>query len=209
MMTTNELQLVEAVLADTDEIAPARPFGYDYVVAANGLFIRAEDKYMLALVPVAMAICPGLQPVEPYARLKVERISSQWLASIYNSARRAMPAEAMYQFVRDPAARNSHGGWACVRPQQKADPLSVNFLDVCTTTVDLHSHNSMGAFFSGTDNADEQGFRFYCVIGRIDTLQPEIAVRAGVYGHHWPVPALTIFDGLGPFCEKDHADEQD
>lgn len=74
-------------------------------------------------------------------------------------------------------------------------------MDAGRTVVDLHSHNSMPAFFSGTDNADEQGFRLYCVIGRIDTDAPEIACRAGVYGHHWPVPALAIFEGVGSFVD--------
>ena len=62
--------------------------------------------------------------------------------------------------------------------------------------MDVHSHCTMGAFFSGEDTRDEQGFRLYGVVGRIFT-QVEFALRVGVYGDFWRVPAGMIFaDGL-------------
>ena len=52
------------------------------------------------------------------------------------------------------------------------------------------------------DDADEQDLRFYAVIGSLGDGQPSLCVRVGVYGHHWNVPANTVFDGLGPFRDE-------
>ncbi|MCC6192084.1 MAG: Mov34/MPN/PAD-1 family protein [Anaerolineales bacterium] len=202
MMAPDDFELASCVLATGPELPPIRGF-VQYVVGAGGLYVRAADGRIEALVPVAPSLRPlsGLAMVEPYARLAVPRVPQAWLDSILASARKAMPSEAMYQLVADPLARNSYGGWACARPAQLASPGAVTFLDLAGASVDLHSHNSMPAFFSATDDADEQGLRFYVVIGRLDTRQPQIAARVGVYGHTMPVRATAIFDGLGCFVD--------
>ena len=61
-----------------------------------------------------------------------------------------------------------------------------------------HDHTQTRAFFSGTDDRDEQGFRIYGVVGRLDTLRPELSLRVGVYGHHAPVRWSQVFDGPSP-----------
>lgn len=196
------MNLVGSILALDPTLPPVADM-CEYVVGAGGLYIRAEDSKMAAMVPVALSAKPltGLVMVEPFAHLRVPRVPVAWLWSICKSAQAAMPAEAMYQLVHDDAARNSHGGWACARPKQSAGGAHVTFLDFAEASVDLHSHNSMAAFFSGQDDADETGLRFYCVIGKLNSYRPQIAARVGVYGHTMRVPALTIFDGLGPFTE--------
>lgn len=211
------MNFVGAILALDSSLPPVVDM-CEYVVAAEGLYIRAEDGKISALVPVTLCAKPltGLAIVEPFARLLVPLVPQDWLDAIHKSAKKAMPAEAMYQLVHDDAARNSRGGWAAHRPRQVSNPVSVTFADVSAASVDLHSHNSMRAFFSGQDDADEQGLRFYCVIGRLDSEQPEIAARVGVYGHTMRVPSTTIFEALGPFtdtfghcrvcgCTEDHA----
>jgi hypothetical protein len=50
------------------------------------------------------------------------------------------------------------------------------------------------------DNRDEQGARFYAVIGRIYS-RPEIRLRLGVYGDFVDLPAAALFEGLGPFTD--------
>ena len=64
--------------------------------------------------------------------------------------------------------------------------------------AEFHSHGSARAFFSATDDRDEQGFRIYGVVGRLDTLRPELRLRVGVYGHFAPVEWPQVFDGPDP-----------
>jgi hypothetical protein len=53
----------------------------------------------------------------------------------------------------------------------------------------------MGAYFSRTDDADEQGLGLYAVVGRLDTDRPEVVLRAGCYGHFLPLPWEAVFEG--------------
>ena len=64
--------------------------------------------------------------------------------------------------------------------------------------AEFHSHGSLPAFFSATDDRDEQGFRIYGVTGRLDTVEPELSLRVGVYGHFAPLEWSRVFDGPDP-----------
>jgi hypothetical protein len=72
-------------------------------------------------------------------------------------------------------------------PVDRNDPLGIKAL------IDLHSHALMEPFFSRTDNKDEQGFRIFAVIGRVNE-KPLILVRVGVYGNYWNIPAEMVFE---------------
>lgn len=48
--------------------------------------------------------------------------------------------------------------------------------------VSCHSHNSMGSFFSGTDDADEKGDMCYMVMGNLHKPNPTFRIRASVAG---------------------------
>ena len=76
---------------------------------------------------------------------------------------------------------------ASVFPMDKADPLGTKAL------IDLHSHAQLDPFFSRTDNKDEQGFRIFAVVGRMNA-KPQILVRVGVYGNYWNIPADMVFE---------------
>jgi PRTRC genetic system protein A len=197
------MKISESILAEDLPLPKIGNVMYQYVVAANGLFIRAEDSRLEALVKVATARLTGLADLVQGANLKVDRVPGVWLRSVLASARKRMPNEAMYQFWWDGTSHNAvTRTWRCTMPAQISSPTALQFDDLGQTVIDLHSHNSMPAFFSSTDDADEQGLRFYAVIGRIDTDQPEIRCRVGVYGHFLDVPADMIFDDLGPFVDR-------
>ncbi len=202
------MDIVKAILASA-EMPPITALGYEYVVAGNGLFVRAENDRLEACVPVAPATLHGLPGVEPFARLKVERVPCPLLWHLYSLACWAAPSEAMFQLVYDPdhldpvpAGALRLTPWRIFAPDQVAGPASVLYEEQGRADIDLHSHGMAGAFFSRTDDGDEQGLRFYAVIGNLGADRPTLRVRAGVYGHHWPVPASTVFDGLGPFTDE-------
>jgi PRTRC genetic system protein A len=191
------LAIVGAVLADQAPLPSITAFGYEYVVAANGLFIRADDSRLEACIPIVLADLHGLEPVTPFARLKLPYIPAAFLWAVLKSARAALPSEETYQFHWDEAG----GRWRCRKPGQVASAFAVEYTDDGAAVVDLHSHNTMPAFYSDTDDGDEQGLRFYLVVGEIDTSKPKIKARVGVYGHFMVVPATVVFDGLGPFVD--------
>jgi hypothetical protein len=75
-------------------------------------------------------------------------------------------------------------------PEQKVSGATVVYnLDMSkfpssryVQVVSCHSHNSMGAFFSSVDDADEQADMLYMVLGRLDSLTPEYSIRANLKG---------------------------
>jgi len=60
--------------------------------------------------------------------------------------------------------------------------------------LEIHSHNVMRAFFSETDDMDEQRYGLYAVVGRCDREQIEIIMRAKANDSQVAVPIKTVFD---------------
>lgn len=60
--------------------------------------------------------------------------------------------------------------------------------------LDIHSHNTMHDFFSGTDNNDDVYCGLFCVIGDLDKEEPSIELRAGANGMFSNIPLSDIFE---------------
>ena len=178
---------------------------YQYVLAGNGVFVRAETRFFMALLPVTVCTVRGLPPLCPQFQLLVPRTPARLLDVVLADARLARRPdnglnEVLYQF-------HHHGCTVQVKkPAQHTTPTSVAtnvttaVADAATIICDLHSHGTMRAFFSQTDNADEQGARLYAVIGRLDSA-PEMRLRLGLYGYWLPLPLTAVFTNNGPFMD--------
>jgi PRTRC genetic system protein A len=192
-------------------LPPATP-GITWIWAANGIFKRGVSPDLDALVQIrAWEACdapPGLASLLSYARWTAwpRRLPSLLLTPLLDNARRAgggnglilRPIEKHYAFVwRDATVK-------VVAPPQQGTAGRVAYAAAQgVTLLDLHSHHGMGAFFSATDDQDDLGLSVSAVIGHIFT-RPELLVRINVYGHRQQLPALAIFDALGPFNAKDY-----
>ncbi len=183
----------------TEPLPPNDTLAYQYILAGNGLFVRAETRFFRVILPVGPAVVRGLPLLAAQFQLRVPRLTARLLETILADARRARRPdgslnEVLYQF-------HHHGQTVQVtKPPQRATGVSVLAAGDNAPTVfcDLHSHGAMAAFFSAADNADEQGARLYAVIGKVDTT-PEIRLRVGVYGYWQPLPVTAVFAGRGPY----------
>lgn len=63
--------------------------------------------------------------------------------------------------------------------------------------ADIHSHNSMAAKFSLTDDRDEKATRLYIVLGRLDRFFPEISVRMSCGGVFRSLEPATVLESVG------------
>lgn len=175
---------------------------YAYLLAQNGLFKLVDTPHFYASLRLSPARVAGLRSwPEQGVLLRVPKIPAWWLDKALAHARRAWrsgmltgPIEQMYHF------HWINGEWRVSVPNQDASAGRVSYQggSEASIVLDLHSHHEMPAFFSGTDNRDEQGIRFYAVIGRIYT-RPEIRLRLGVCGDFFNFPAAGLFEGLGEF----------
>ena len=191
--------LVTYYIHKRDPLPANDALAYQYVLAGNGVFVRAETRFFTALLPVTACTVRGLPPLRPQFQLLVPRIPARLLDAVLADAQCARRPdnglnEVLYQF-------HHHGRAVQVKkPAQQTTPTSVTtaVADAATIICDLHSHGNMRAFFSQTDNADEQGARLYAVIGKLDS-EPEMRLRVGVYGYWLALPLTAVFTNNGPF----------
>lgn len=179
---------------------------YAYLLAQNGVYKLVDTPHFYASLRIAPARVAGLcRWPEEGVLLRVPKIPAGWLRAVLVHARAAgrgamipTPIEQMYHFhfFGQPGGEWAMPGeWRVSVPTQTASAGRVSYWGGSESTVvlDLHSHHEMGAFFSETDNRDEQGCRLYAVIGRIYS-RPEIRVRLGVYGDFVELPAAAVFE---------------
>ena len=62
--------------------------------------------------------------------------------------------------------------------------------------ADIHSHNTMSAKFSSTDNEDEKATRLYIVIGKLDRYFPEISIRISNGGKFHEIHPSDVLEGV-------------
>ena len=156
---------------------------YEYLFAANGVFIRANHPNLEVLIPVIVyeQHIRGLAAVTPYVKLVPGKISVDILLKMLQASRDASSNEILFHL-------NYNNQWQLETPLQTQTPSSCKPLNddrnstFANALIDTHSHASMPAFFSPTDDEDETGFRMYTVLGRVNTDTPEICTRVGLTG---------------------------
>lgn len=63
--------------------------------------------------------------------------------------------------------------------------------------ADIHSHNSMDAYFSSTDDWDEKGTGLYLVVGHLEKFLPDIEARISCGGSFVSIDPAIVIEGLG------------
>ena len=173
-------------------LSGAHGVGYDYVFGSGGVYVQSESVHLTARVLVAPGRVRGLAPVSEKVRLTHGPIPAH-LFELGLRWFQAVPYTERYFAVRwDGIA------YRLVVPPQAGTGASLTYQPPAGVIAEFHSHGSHRAFFSATDDRDEQGFRVYGVVGRLDTPRPELSLRIGVYGHFAPVEWPQVFDGPPP-----------
>ena len=106
------------------------------------------------------------------------------------------------------AVRWDGRAYKLVAPPQAGTATSLAYVPPTGVVAEFHSHGRSRAFFSETDDRDEQGFRIYGVVGRLHHPRPELNLRVGIYGHFSPMEWPQVFDGPHPGV-RPVADEPD
>ncbi|HEX2909886.1 MAG TPA: Mov34/MPN/PAD-1 family protein [Chloroflexia bacterium] len=174
---------------------------YEYWLAGNGLYLRAKRIGMEVLMPLAQYQVRGLPDLDPYLRMDYPPVPQELTLQMIELSRKArdaqnLPLEKLFHFSYSDAASS----WQLEIPAQIQTNSSVKPVQSGTGSsyeraiLEIHSHHTMRAFFSMTDNRDEaRSFRLFGVIGRIFE-QGEIRLRVGVFGHFWEVAASTVLE---------------
>ena len=166
--------------------------GFDYVFGASGVYVQSQSAHLTARIAVARCEVRGLAPVAE----KVELARGLISARLFEVGMRwLMDDPSTERFF---AVRWDGRSYRLVVPEQEGTATSLEYTPPADVVAEFHSHGRSRAFFSKTDDGDEQGFRVYGVVGRVHTDRPELSLRVGIYGHFAPVEWRDVFDGPVP-----------
>ena len=166
--------------------------GYDYVLGSGGLYVQSESAHLTARVLIAPAWVRGLASVSEKLELAHGLIPAHVFELGLGWMLGAPGTERFFAVAWEGDA------YRLVVPPQEGTASSLTYEPPAGMVAEFHSHGKHSAFFSATDDRDEQGFRVYGVVGRLDTPTPELTLRVGIYGHFAPLHWSQVFDGPPP-----------
>ena len=166
---------------------------YSYILAGNGVFLCATNPHFYLLQPIANCQIRGLPALSPTLHYKHGKMPASLLTILHADAQQQTLSTQLHE--EQYLFKFQDDRYQLIKPPQHATPASVisQHSEDAGILLDIHSHGKMPAFWSETDNQDEQGFRAYGVIGNL-TKQPEIRLRLGVYGYWFPIPLSLLFE---------------
>lgn len=167
---------------------------YEYVLGSNGLFLHARNKLMEVFMPYIIfsgsnKSVRGLAELKPYINLP-KKVPASILDQMVDASYQALPNEILFHLYW------GQGEWSLYVPKQEQRHGSVTPLeDNLYAPIEIHSHNSMPAFFSDTDNKDETGLRIYGVLGKVGRgCTVDIKLRVSIYAHYSVLPYQLVFE---------------
>lgn len=167
---------------------------YDYILASNGIFVHAQGNLIQARMKLTDCEIRGLDPLTEQVTLVHGLVPSYLLAMAVKMMAQRQSHELYLAMVWDGA----RGLYQLLTPPQEGTVASVRYDVIPHTVVDLHSHGTMSARFSATDDQDDQGFRISGVIGQLHRPVAEMSLRLGIYGYRFPINYLSVFSGPMP-----------
>lgn len=199
----NEAEFPEAIKSFSDV----------YIVTKVGTILRHSKLKGGRHIRVEVKEIPGLkmEEVKPDVHEEINflpngRIPALFLDELVQFFREVMnikkaEQEAMaHVLYNEKDKANSNRGYRISIPNQIVSKASVRYEtdhihqgDIIV--LDIHSHNTMGAFFSGTDNGDDRiSIGYSGVVGRLDKSEPEYIWRFNVNDVKRKVEVFDIFD---------------
>jgi PRTRC genetic system protein A len=174
---------------------PPAPQGgmFDYVLSSDGLYLHAKREEMEVCFQIAPAQVRGLGECFETFGFGLPKVPESMIYELWRRAGEWANGhfETLFHIVWSPVYPYDEG-WELVEPEQTRTSISCRPDEPCPSSdraiIEIHSHHSMAAKFSGTDDEDETGFRLYGVIGKLGPA-PKIRMRVGVYGYFWEIPA--------------------
>lgn len=175
------------------ESAQDLPSGYLW--AGNGIFRSVSRTEFNATITHHSVTTPGLTELLPSFELLVPKVSQDKVKGIVNRINQHPDLEQLfYLYWRGTA-------WEVICPEQECTPTSCISLEKHPepAAIEIHSHGSMGAFFSSTDDQEENGCRISTVIGR-NKNQLEIVSRVCAHGLFLDVSSDRIYQNINSYC---------
>jgi hypothetical protein len=182
------------VAASENDPIDAAPF--EYLLAGNGLFVRARRREFAVSLPLNLQEISGLPKTATGIAWTKPRIPvSLWRAILLHAQQTHTSTsfkEEVYLVYWDQSlgswqwrASGRESNWASTI----ADDTLPEYVDCC---IELHTHPPGALNFSRADDRDELGkFRIFAILIDVHD-KPKIRFRCGAYDHLIPIPAAWV-----------------
>lgn len=173
---------------------------FAYVLDGRGWKLYKRNGVSTALIGVDSV--SGLAELEQDVVFTAQKLPldlirkvTAWFKAVYQKYQSEAVGYLFYQ--------TATGDWDFVPPVQTATGASAKYeeaprRDGWAVVGTIHSHGSMSAFHSGTDDADEKNFDgVHITIGRCDSV-PEYSCSLVVQGKREIVDPSILIDGMAP-----------
>lgn len=169
---------------------------YEYVLAGNGIVLRAQREEFSISVPLIYRQIKGLPSSFVGIRWHKPRVPTRLWAEIclhanINNTKDTFKEE-LYLIYWNKAIE----GWAWTISSKDrswastiADDSRPEYSEAC---IEVHTHPPGAYQFSGADDRDESGkFRIFGIIADLHD-KPKLRFRCGIYDHLIPIPSSWI-----------------
>ena len=170
---------------------------FEYLLAGNGLFIRAKRREFSVCLALWRGFVKNLPVVASGIIWHKPQIPARVWQEILDAARRASIPTVFKEDVFIVSWSDSDGEWKWFKVSRErswsrtiADDTLKEYRDAC---IELHTHPPGAINFSGADDQDESGkFRIFGILIDVHAPQPMIRFRCGVYDYFRQIPATWI-----------------
>ena len=138
-------------------LAGVQGIGYDYVLGLGGVYVQSRSAHLTTRILFAACEVRGLAPVAEKLQLTHGPIPVRLFELGLRWFQDAPDTERFF------AVRWDGEAYRLVVPPQAGTATRLAYQPPAGVVAEFHSHGSTRAFFSATDDRDEQGFRMCAV----------------------------------------------
>lgn len=194
----NEL-LVDHISTRREFLLSTKPINFFH--ASNGVFEIRKNEIGTFCIKINQQSNANKEEFYPFMKLNLPKIPKEELFKIqkffYAVCDIYGPNEAMVHIYWDKVNKK----YVTVALEQRVSAAHVSYKrnkeyelnDDMLLVMDIHSHDTMSAFFSGTDNRDEKETRLFGVIGRVLSPTMDMKFRYGVANKFVDLDIKDIF----------------
>lgn len=169
---------------------------FEYLLAGNGLFVRAKRREFAVSLPLSMQKVSGLPNTSIGISWARPRIRASLWQEILTHARQRHESSSFKEEVYLIYWNRVLGSWQWRASGREhtwastvADDTLPEYADCC---IELHTHPPGALHFSREDDRDELGkFRIFAILIDVHD-KPKIRFRCGVYDHLIPIQATWV-----------------
>jgi Cu/Ag efflux protein CusF len=182
-----------------------------YIVAKEGIFLKKKMGIMESIAPVQNISI--LESVEKMARMNIKKIPGGQFARVvafFREVYKEYYGESIVLLFYDETKRV----YKIVPPHQKVTGAACDYnkaitIEGMTMVGTIHSHASMSAFHSGTDDKDEEHFDgLHITVGNVNNDEVSITASIVANGHRFVVEPEDYVERLVKTKDIDEVEQR-